>query len=98
MKTKGTPDRLPWKRTKAGLSLEVRVQPRASRLAVEGVEEGVLRVRLTAAPAEGAANEQLIRLLAAELGVPKSGIRIIKGKTSRNKVVAVEGIDGIPAR
>jgi uncharacterized protein (TIGR00251 family) len=95
MKTKGTRADLPWKRTKAGLSLEVRVQPRASRLAVEGVEEGVLRVRLTAAPADGAANEQLIRLLAAELGVPKASVRIIRGRTSRNKVVEVEGIDRI---
>jgi uncharacterized protein (TIGR00251 family) len=98
MKAKGTQADLPWKKTGAGMSLQVRVQPRSSRLAVEGVEEGVLRVRLTAAPAEGAANEQLIRLLAAELGVPKSSIRIIKGRTSRNKVVEVEGMDRISSR
>lgn len=51
-----------------------------------------MRVRLTAPPAEGAANAQLVKLLAGELGVRKSSITIIKGETSRNKVVEVSDL------
>jgi len=78
---------LPWKPSKGGQMLAVRVQPRASKAAVEDVRDGVLRVRLTAPPADGAANEQLIKLMAKYLGVPKSRLAIIKGQASRDKVV-----------
>jgi hypothetical protein len=78
---------LPWKPSRNGLMIAVRVQPRASKAVVEDVREGVLRVRLTAPPADGAANEQLIKLMAKYLGVPKSRLAIIKGQASREKVV-----------
>ena len=54
--------------------------------------EGVLRVRVHAAPVEGAANAALIRLLASETGVTPGSIRIVSGGTSRRKVVEVEGV------
>ena len=69
----------------------VRVQPRASRNAIEGVREGALVVRLTAPPAEGEANEALTGLLAAGLNVPKSAVRILSGARGRLKRVAVLG-------
>jgi uncharacterized protein (TIGR00251 family) len=69
--------------------ISVRVQPRASKKAVEGVKDGALRVKLTAPPAEGEANAQLIEVLSKELGIRKSSIRIVKGHSSRDKLVEV---------
>lgn len=74
------------------VTISVRVQPRASRAAVEGIKDGSLRVRLTAPPAEGAANEQLIEVLSKEFGIRKSAIRIVKGQSSRDKLVEVVGL------
>jgi uncharacterized protein (TIGR00251 family) len=70
----------------------VRVQPRAARSKVDGVHAGALRVRLTAPPVDGAANEALVELLAERLGVPKRAITIVSGATSRTKLVEVEGM------
>ena len=70
----------------------VRVQPRSSRNAVEGLHGDALKVRLTAPPVEGAANDALVVLLADELGVPRRSIRIITGEKSRYKLVEVDGI------
>ncbi len=79
------------KRTKNGLTFAVRVQPRASRLSVEGVEDGTLKVKLTAPPADGEANAQLLKLLAKTFRIRKTAMRIIKGETSRDKVVEIVG-------
>jgi uncharacterized protein len=54
--------------------------------------DGVLRVRVAAAPVDGAANEALLRLLADELGVPRRDVRLVAGATSRGKLVAVDGV------
>jgi len=51
-----------------------------------------LKIRLAAPPVDGAANERLVTLLAAELGVLKRAVRIVSGASSRNKVVQVDGI------
>src|SRR5437764_1457187 len=59
--------------------LRVRVTPRAGRDAIEGWREGVLRVRLAAAPVEGKANESLVRFLAASLGVPRRDVELVAG-------------------
>jgi uncharacterized protein (TIGR00251 family) len=71
------------------LVVSVRVQPRSSKKAVEGVKDGALRVKLTAPPAEGEANAQLVEVLSKELGIRKSAITIIKGHSSRDKLVEV---------
>jgi hypothetical protein len=68
----------------------VRVQPRASRDAMEG--EHALKVRRAAPPVEGRAKESLRRILAERLNVPLSAVRIVSGENSRNKRVAVAGI------
>ena len=70
----------------------VRVQPRSSRSAVEGVHGDALKVRLTAPPVEGAANDALLSLLSEELGVPRRAIRIVAGETGRNKIIEVDGM------
>lgn len=69
-----------------------RVVPRASRDEVAGVQGEALRVRLTAPPVEGAANRALADFLARQLGVRRSQVHIISGEASRDKVVAVEGL------
>jgi uncharacterized protein (TIGR00251 family) len=84
--------------TGAGLTLRVRVQPRASRDALSGERDGALVVRLTAPPVEGAANEALARLLGKALGVAPSAVRVVSGATARNKLVSVAGVDAATAR
>jgi uncharacterized protein len=69
---------------------DVRVQPRASRNELAGVQNGALRVRLQAPPVDGAANEALVEFLADELGVSPRLVRIVSGSGSRNKVVEVD--------
>jgi uncharacterized protein (TIGR00251 family) len=82
----------------AGLTLRVRVQPRASKDALGGEREGALVVRLTAPPVEGAANEALVRFLGRALGVAPSAVRVLSGASGRNKVVSVAGLDAATAR
>lgn len=75
-----------------GVRFRVRVQPRACRAEVAGPHGDALRVRLTAPPVEGAANAQLVALLADRLGVPKSAVTIARGAHGRSKVVEVAGV------
>lgn len=80
------------KEDKDGVSFRVRVQPRASRDQLAGVMDGALRVRLTAPPVDGKANEACIKFLAGLLGVPARSVQLISGHTGRNKTVKVAGI------
>jgi uncharacterized protein (TIGR00251 family) len=76
-----------------GVRFAVRVQPRAASAGVAGVHGGALKVRLTAPPVEGAANDALVAFLAGALGVPRRAVRIVSGAAARTKVVEVEGAD-----
>ena len=67
-------------------SLKVRVNPRSSRNEITGFRDGVLSVKLTAPPVEGAANKACIELLADKLCIRKSQIRLTSGNKSRDKV------------
>ena len=71
---------------------QVHVQPRASRTEVSGTHGGALKVRLQAPPVDGAANDALVALLAAELGVARRDIRIVSGASARGKTVEVTGV------
>src|SRR6476661_8163835 len=73
------------------LLVAVRVTPRARRNELS-FADGVLHVRLTAPPVEGAANAALIALLAERLGLPRRAITLLRGESSREKLVAIEGI------
>ena len=70
----------------------VHVRPRSSRSTLVGVRDGALDVALTAPPAEGAANEELRKLLARVLEVSRRDVNIIVGVASRSKLVEVNGI------
>ena len=78
--------------TSTGVRFPVHVQPRASRSEITGEHDGSLRVRLAAPPVEGAANEALIELLAKALHVTRRDVRILRGATSRRKVVEIDGV------
>jgi uncharacterized protein len=79
--------------TLGGVLIDVRVIPRARRSEIAGTRADALQVRLAAPPVDGAANAELIELLAAELKVPKRSVSIVAGETSRQKRVKVSGID-----
>ena len=72
--------------------LAVRVQPRARSNGIVGVHGRALKIRLTAPPVEGAANEALLDLLADTLNAPRSALHIVVGATARDKVVAIRGL------
>ncbi len=74
------------------LTFKVRVVPRASRSEIVGEHDGDLRVRIAAAPVDGAANEELVRFLARALKVPRHAVVVSGGQTSRLKSIAVSGI------
>jgi hypothetical protein len=72
------------------MRVTLHVQPRASKNAVGEVDEaGRLRIRVTAAPADGAANAAVIDLLAEHFGVPRSAVLIERGATARTKTVRI---------
>jgi len=73
------------------LSFQVRVVPRASRSEIVGEHDGALRVRIAAPPVDGAANEELVRLLSRALGLSRSAIEISAGHSSKLKTVKVAG-------
>jgi len=82
-----------WVRASAsGALLRVRVIPRAARAGIAGVRGQALSVRLTAPPVEGAANRELVTLLARALAVRPAAVAIAAGAGSRDKRIRVEGL------
>jgi uncharacterized protein (TIGR00251 family) len=73
------------------VTLPIRIQPRASKNEIIRREDGGLKIRLTAPPVDGAANDALIRFLSDAFSVPKSSIEIVSGHTSRDKIVRIHG-------
>jgi len=82
---------IPLRETTEGVVFQIRVVPRASRREAAGIRDGALRLRITAPPVEGKANEECRRLLAELLDVKKNQVAIIAGHASRTKTVAVSG-------
>ncbi|MCR4441150.1 MAG: DUF167 domain-containing protein [Peptococcaceae bacterium] len=84
----------PWKitETESGVLFSIKVQPRAARNEIGGLQGQDLKIRLTAPPTEGEANEACIRFIAEWLDVPKNAVRIIAGHTSRHKIIKAAGI------
>jgi hypothetical protein len=81
-----------------GLRFDVRVTPRASRTAVDGVRDGRLVVRVTAPPVDAAANAAVIALLADALGVAKRKVTLVTGERSRTKGLVVAGVTELELR
>jgi uncharacterized protein len=77
---------------KDGVIISVRVIPRAGRSGIVGVRKGALLVRLKAPPVDGAANAELIDVLAEALSVAKRDITIASGLASKQKRVSISGI------
>ena len=73
--------------------LQVKVHARARRNELLGLQGDVLRVKVTAPPVEGRANDAVVELLAAHLRVPKSSIRIVSGERAPLKLIEVAGLD-----
>lgn len=73
--------------------IDVRVIPRAKRNEFSGERDGAIVVRLAAAPVEGAANDALVAFLADALGLPRRNFRILGGRQSRTKRIAIAGAD-----
>lgn len=71
------------------LIFHVRVIPRSSRSEIIGEYDGALKVKLNAPPVDGAANAELIKLLAKEFDVPRSQVEILSGNTSKSKQVKI---------
>lgn len=83
-----------------GVLLSVKLQPRASANEIGAVLSGELRVKVTAPPVDAAANAALVRLLAEELGCPRNRVELVRGHTSRHKLVKLHGFttDGLAAK
>ncbi|MBX3049083.1 MAG: DUF167 domain-containing protein [Anaerolineales bacterium] len=82
-----------------GAALAIRVTPRAKRnQIVEILPDDTIKIRLTAPPVEGKANEALIAFLAEVLDVPRSHIEIIAGDTGRDKLVTIMDLDSVEAQ
>jgi uncharacterized protein (TIGR00251 family) len=79
-------------RTTGGVRVAVRVQPKASTNGIVGLHGDALKVRLTAPPVDGAANDALVELFADTFGIPRRGITIVAGASSRSKVVELHGV------
>jgi uncharacterized protein (TIGR00251 family) len=86
---------IPFRRTKDGITIEVKVEPRSSRKGISGIMENVVRVKLTAPPVGGEANEQLIEVMSEATGARKSDIRIVRGHSSKKKVIEIRGVSSV---
>lgn len=98
---RGGPLTLPWRAVDGGVELAVLVAPRAGVTRVEGIVEHsgrpCLRLRLAAAPVDGAANKALVAWLAGALGLPRSAVTLIAGERARVKRLRLEG-EGLAER
>ncbi len=69
----------------------VRVVPRTSKSEIVGEHDGALKIKINALPVDGAANAELIKVLAKTFGVSKSAIQILSGQTSKTKQIKITG-------
>ena len=76
-----------------GVIIRVKVTPNSSKNQITGERDDRLTVKLTSPPVEGKANKQLLKFIGKKLGAPSSSITILRGQSSREKVLLVPGID-----
>lgn len=74
------------------LTIDVLVQPRASRAKIGPRHDGRIKIAVTAPPVDGEANAAVIELLAKSLGVAKSAVEVIAGASSRRKTIRIDGV------
>ena len=75
------------------IQLTIRVVPRASKPGIAGIRDGALLVRLQSPPVEGAANEELIQVMANAFGVTRRDVAIVAGEHSKLKRIAIGTVD-----
>ena len=75
-----------------GVMFSIRVVPRTSKSEIVGESEGILRIRISAPPVDGAANDEVVRVLAKAVGVAKSNLAIVSGQTSKTKRIGIVGV------
>jgi len=80
--------------TAQGSTIEIYVQPKASKNELIGIHEGTLKIRLCSPPVEGEANRECLKFLSKLLEVPKSLLKIVQGKKSRRKKILIPGVSG----
>ena len=78
--------------SKRRILLTVQVQPGSSRTECVGIHGDAIKIRLAARPIDGAANDELIRFLADQCGVPRADVRIRQGEQARRKRLSIEAI------
>jgi uncharacterized protein (TIGR00251 family) len=90
------PSNFPWRYSRDGISVALRVTPRGGRDDIDGIEtmangRSVVKVRVRAIAEGGEANRAVTELLAKALGVSRASVRLLSGATSRVKQIAVDG-------
>ncbi len=76
-----------------GVRLHLFIQPKSSKNEIVGPHNGELKIKITAPPIDGRANEGLIEFLSDHFNIPKRSISLVKGETGRHKTVDLQGID-----
>lgn len=84
---------IPFKRSGKGITFKVRVEPRSSRKGISALVGDAIKIMVNAPPVGGAANEELIEILSEEFSIKKTSIKIIRGHSSKVKLVEIEGIE-----
>lgn len=84
-------------RKPGGILLHIRVQPKSAATSMAGLHGDALKIRLTAPPADGAANRMCLKFLAKQLGLPPSNLEIVSGHTARHKQVFIQINETLPA-
>ncbi len=74
------------------IELTVSVVPRSSRCEIAGIHNNALRIKLTSPPVDNEANKQCCEFIAKQLGIARRQVAIIRGQTSRHKVLRIEGV------
>ncbi|HMJ08322.1 MAG TPA: DUF167 domain-containing protein [Pyrinomonadaceae bacterium] len=73
------------------LIITVRVVPRSSRSEIVGESDGVIKIKIASPPVDGAANAELVKILAKAYGIAKTSVEIVSGQHSRTKLVRLAG-------
>lgn len=74
--------------------VRIRVQPRSTQNKIE-VTDGLVKVWVTSAPTDGQANAAVCHLIAKTLAIPKTTVTVVKGQTSRDKIISVDSLDDV---
>ncbi|MFZ5907979.1 MAG: DUF167 domain-containing protein [Nitrospirota bacterium] len=87
--------KVPFTKSKNGITIKVRVEPRSSHRGITSLTGDTLKIKVHAPPVGGLANEELREILSEELRIRKSAITIIRGISSKDKLVEIAGIDSL---